>query len=90
MSGTKKSASKFAAKLPEFPCPTWNVKTKQLDFPPGTPPGRGRDSAEYWFPKIGDMLKPGFPGMTNRKRKDLSRLRKELAAFLAAFRGPRL
>ena len=62
MKETKKSASKFAAKLSEFPCPTWNVKTKKLDFPLGTPPGRERDSAEYWLPKIGDMLKPASPG----------------------------
>ena len=81
MKGTKKSASKFAAKLPEFPCPTWNVKTKELKFP-GTPPERHKDSAKEWFPIIGDMLKPGAPGMTNRKRKDLSRLYRQLAAFL--------
>ena len=82
MSGTKKSASKFAAKLPEFPCPTWNAKTKELKFPPDTPRERERDSAKYWFPKIGDMLKPGFPGLTNRRRAYLSELHRQLAAFL--------
>jgi hypothetical protein len=82
MSGTKKSASK----LPEFPCPTWNVKTKQLDFSPDTPRERHEDSAKEWFPIIGDMLKPGAKGLTNRKRRELSRLHRQLAAFLRAHR----
>jgi hypothetical protein len=85
MKRTKKSASKFAAKLPEFPRPIWHVKIKWLEFPK-TPPEREVDSAEYWFPKIRDQLKPGFPGLNNQIRKDLSRLHRQLAAFLRAHR----
>ena len=81
MRGTKKSASKFAAELPEFPCPIWNAKAKALEFL-GTPLERREDSAKQWLSKIRDMLENGAPGLTNRRREDLSRRYKQLAAFL--------
>ncbi len=61
--------------------PTWNAKTHKYDFP-DVPPEQEKDATEWWITKYRDLLETDAPGLTNKRREWLSRLYKQLAAFL--------
>jgi hypothetical protein len=75
MNTTKKNSPEDS---PRFPCPKWNKKEQRLNFP-----GTAQHEKE-WFSIIGEELKNNARGLTNKKRKELSELYKQLRIFLGS------